>query len=215
MHPELIARAISGIMSPNTNVNEFIVNSMIFNKSVAKNVLHYLSLKGIGSISRDVITFSRSDRLKTAIIALQIGCDIERVSKAVTWKDFEALTLEMLHTFGYATEMNLRFTKPRCEIDVIGIDSARALVIDCKHWKRSNISLISTYVKKQLIRTELFLERRRKSITFAIPIVLTLHSEKVHFINKVPIIPINEFASFLRDFEWNYQEIHVMYAGKK
>ena len=98
---------------------------------------------------------------------------------------------------------------------VSGIDPTCAIVIDCKHWKRSNISLLSTYIKKQLIRTELFLERRRKSITFAIPIVLTLHSEKVHFINKVPIIPINEFASFLRDFDWNYQEIHVMYAGKK
>lgn len=114
MHPELIARAISGIMSPSNNVNEFMVNSMIFSKSVAKNVLHYLNPKGIGSISRGVITFSRADRLKTAIIALQIGCDIERVPKAVTWRDFEALTLEMLHTFGYTTEMNLSFTKPRC-----------------------------------------------------------------------------------------------------
>jgi hypothetical protein len=73
MHPELIAGAISLIMSPHTNVDQFIVNSMIFSKSVAKNVLHYLNLKGIGSISGEVITFSRSDRLKAAIIALQVG----------------------------------------------------------------------------------------------------------------------------------------------
>jgi Holliday junction resolvase-like predicted endonuclease len=68
----------------------------------------------------------------------------------LTWRDFEVLTLEMLHTFGYRTEMNVRFTKPRCEIDVIGIDSTRVLIIDCKYWKGSDISLISTYAKKQL-----------------------------------------------------------------
>jgi hypothetical protein len=79
MHPELIARAISGIISPRTNVDEFMVNSMIFSKSVARNVLYYLNLMGIGSISGELITFSRSDRLKAAIIALQIGCDVERV----------------------------------------------------------------------------------------------------------------------------------------
>ena len=68
------------------------------------------------------------------------------------------------------------------------------------------ISLISTYAKKQLTRTELLLKRRRKSVTFAIPVILTLHSEKLRFINKVPIIPISEFASFLRDFEWNIKK---------
>jgi hypothetical protein len=215
MHAELIAKAISGIRSPYTNLDDFMVDSMIHSKSVAKDVLNYLNLRDIGSISRGLITFSRSDRLKTAIIAMKIGSDIERVSNALTWRDFEAFTLEMLHIFGYKAEMNVRFTQPRCEIDVIGIDSKHALVIDCKHWKRSNISLISTYAKKQITRTELLLKRRTKSISFAIPAVLTLHSEKVHFINGVPVIPINMFASFLHDFHCNYQEIHLIYAKKK
>jgi hypothetical protein len=215
MHPELIVRAISGITSPHTSIDKFMVNSMIFSKSVAKNVINYLNSIGIGSASGEVMTFSRSDRLKTAVMALQIGCDIERVSNALTWRDFEALTLEILHTFGYATEKNVRFTKPRCEIDVIGTDSTHSVVIDCKHWKRSNHSLISTYAMKQLTRTELLLERSRRSITFAIPAILTLHPESVHFINKVPIIPVNQFASFLRDFESNYQEICVVRTDQK
>jgi hypothetical protein len=104
MHPELIARAISGIMSPHTNVDQFIVNSMIFSKSVARNVIHYLNLNGIDSISGKV--------------------------------------------------------------------------------RLCGISLISTYAKKQLTRTELLLKTRRKSVMFAIPVILTLHSEKLRFIKS-------------------------------
>jgi hypothetical protein len=45
MHQELVARAISGIISSSTSIDEFMVNSMIFSKSVAREVLHYLYLR--------------------------------------------------------------------------------------------------------------------------------------------------------------------------
>jgi len=161
MHPELIARAISGMISPRTSIDEFMANCMIFSKTVARDVLHYLHLRGVGSISNEVITFFPSDRLKTALMALQYGCDIERVS---TWRDFEAFTVEVLKRFGYKTHLSVRFRKPRCEIDVIGIDSRHAIVIDCKHWKRSDISSIYKYAKKQLIRTQHLLESKTKQL---------------------------------------------------
>ena len=174
----------------------------------ARDVLHYLHLRGVGSISNEVITFFPSDRLKTALMALQYGCDIERVS---TWRDFEAFTVEVLKRFGYKTHLSVRFRKPRCEIDVIGIDSRHAIVIDCKHWKRSDISSIYKYAKKQLIRTQHLLESKTTTTTSAMPALLTLHSEKVKFVNKVPVIPINALASFLCEFDWNCQEFHIVY----
>jgi Nuclease-related domain len=211
MHAELIAKAIRGVCSPYIDLDEFMVKSRFHSKSVAKDVIRYLNHIGIGSCSRGVITFSRSDRLKTAIVAFEIGSDIERISSGLSWRDFEALTLEILRNFGYKAEVNVRFTKPRCEIDVIGISSTCAIVIDCKHWKRSNLSLVSSYAKKQVSRTQQLIKRRTKSISFAIPAILTLHSENVHFINRVPIIPINKFTSFLHNFQCNYQEMHLMY----
>ena len=69
MHPELVARAISGIISPSTSIDEFMVNSMIFSKGVAREVLHYLYLRGVGSI----IMFFPSNRLKTALTASEDG----------------------------------------------------------------------------------------------------------------------------------------------
>ena len=210
MHPELLVRAISGIISPRTSIDEFMANSMIFSKSVAREVLHYLHLRGIGSISNGIITFLPPDRLKTALMALQDGCDIERVSIALTWRDFEALTVEVLKRFGYKTHLNVRFKKPRCEIDVIGIHSRHAIVIDCKHWKRSDISSIYKYAKKQLIRTQHLLQSKTTTITSAMPVLLTLHSERVKFVNKVPVISINVLPSFLYEFNWNCQEVHML-----
>lgn len=210
MHPELIIRTISGMISPRTSIDEFMANSMIFSKSVARDVLHYLHLRGVGSISTGVITFVPSDRLKTALMALQYGCDIERVSIALTWRDFEAFAVEVLKGFGYKTHLNVRFRKPRSEIDVIGIDSRHAIVIDCKHWKRSDISSIYKYAKKQLIRTQHLLQSKTTTITSAMPVLLTLHSEKVKFVNKVPIIPINALAAFLCEFDWNCQEFQIV-----
>ena len=67
MHPELLVRAISGIISPRTSIDELMANSMIFSKRSS----HYLHLRGIGSISNGVITFLPPDRLKTALMALQ------------------------------------------------------------------------------------------------------------------------------------------------
>lgn len=209
MHAELLARAISGI-SPNTTFDEFRSSSGIVSESVAKDVLQFLNIHSIGSVSPNVILFSESDRLKTAIVALSMGYDIERISKKLNWKDFETLASDVLHLLGYVTETNVRFTKPRTEIDVIGVNSKFAIVADCKHWKRTNISLMRSYVKKQVKRTELLLNyRRNNNITSAVPILLTLHCERVQMIDKTPIVPISKFKSFVQDVQNHLPDIHV------
>ena len=211
MQAELVARAISGI-SPNTTFDEFRSRSGIISMTVAKDVLQFLNIHGIGSVYANVITFSQQDRLKTAIIALNMGYDIESVSKKLGWKDFESLASEVLHLLGYVTETNVRFTKPRTEIDVIGVHSKFAIVADCKHWKRTSISLMTKYTRKQVQRTVLLLDIRKNKINSAVPIILTLHSERVQFIDKTPIVPISKFRSFLHDVQNYLPEILVIPA---
>ena len=211
MQAELVARAISGI-SPDTTFDEFRSRSGIICMTVAKDVLQFLNIHGIGSVYANVITFSQQDRLKTAIIALNMGCDIESVSKKLGWKDFESLASEVLHLLGYVTETNVRFTKPRTEIDVIGVHSKFAIVADCKHWKRTSISLMTKYTRKQVQRTVLLLDIRKNKINSAVPIILTLHSESVQFIDKTPIVPISKFRSFLHDVQNYLPEILVIPA---
>ena len=50
MHPELLARALSGI-SPETTAEEFRIRASIISKPIAENVLDFLSNNGIGTLS--------------------------------------------------------------------------------------------------------------------------------------------------------------------
>jgi hypothetical protein len=34
------------------------------------------------------------------------------------------------------------------EIDVVGVNNKLAIVADCKHWKRNNLSSLSSYARK-------------------------------------------------------------------
>jgi hypothetical protein len=208
MRPELLVQALAAI-EPETNLAKFQETARIASRSVAKSILDFLSSNGIGSISKQAVAFKDSDRLKAAAIALQMGCDAEQVSKHLSWQDFEKLASQLLVSFGYKTQTNVRFTKPRMEIDVVGVSSGFAIVVDCKHWKRNNLSSISNYSCKQAARAERLILHDKK-ISQAVPVILTLHTESVRFVGGIPIVPIFRFKSFIMDVKSFLPEIHVI-----
>ena len=211
MHAELLARSLAAIQSE-TTVDRFQALSRIASRSVALSVLHFLQSNGIGSISKNEITFASTDRLRAATLALQLGSDAEQISKNLSWKDFEQLASHVLVSLGYRSKTNLIFKKPRMEIDVVGINAGFAIVADCKHWKRSNPSSISHYSCKQASRTVRLVEHDR-SILQAVPVILTLHSESVRFVNAVPVVPIFQFKAFVMDVKGFLSDICVIEQG--
>lgn len=213
MHPELLARAISGISSE-TTAELFRIRARIVSELVAERVLDFLSNNGIGTSSGSKILFSKEDRLKIAILALKMGCDIEQISIQLDWKDFEALTSKILRLSGYKTAVHVFFSKPRMEIDVVGTNSKFAIAVDCKHWKNSSLSTLSSYVKKQIERTKILLAKE-SNISSAIPMILTLHYNKVRFIEGTPVVPITEFNSFLNGLEDNISGVYVLYSKNR
>jgi hypothetical protein len=100
------------------------------------------------------------------------------------------------------------------EIDVVGINSKFAIAVDCKHWKHGSLSILSLYAKKQMERTKILLTKRN-NISSAIPIILTLHHNKVRFIDGTPVVPITEFNSFLNGLEDNLSEVYVLYSKNR
>ena len=110
-------------ISPNITLEVFQAKSGLIAKTTARSVLEYLVKRGIGQISRQRYSFSRADRMKVAILALQSGNDIETVSKYLTWQDFESFASDLLNLAGYVAERDLRFSKPiRMQIDVLGVN---------------------------------------------------------------------------------------------
>ena len=220
MHRVLLAKAVRAVSPQEITLEEFQYKSGIVSRTTAKDVLEYIVNNGIGSSTsnRSQYLFSKADKMKLAMLALQRGCDIESISKSVSWKDFEALASEILSLCGYLTRTNIRLSKPsRIEIDVIGVSQKLAIVADCKHWRRYSISSISSYAEKQAQRTKILFKAKGRTkqgyIARAIPIILTLYSMDVEFIDGVPIVPISKFKSFIEDVSVHLSEILVISAN--
>jgi hypothetical protein len=207
LRPELLVKALAAI-EPETTLERFQAASGIASRSVAKSVIDFLTSNGIGTVERNVIKFSGSDRLYAAISALRIGCDIEQISMNLSWRDFEKLASEVLGSLGYRTQTNVQLTKPRMEIDVVGVNSGFAIAVDCKHWKRSNLSSIANFSKRQAARAERLLGHDGK-ISQAVPVIMTLHAESVVFAGGVPVVPVHKFRSFVIDVKGFLPEIYV------
>ena len=208
MHPALLTRAVAG-MAEQSTFDEFCAASGIAGRSVAKGVAEFLLARGIGRADGSTLCFSGRDRVEAAMLAIGAGCDPEQVSQNLSWKDFEGLASQVLSSLGYRTRTNVRFTKPRMEIDVVGVDGGFAVALDCKHWKRENLSAISAYCAKQAARVQ-ELVRREPDIIQAVPVVLTLHAERLVSVGAVPVVPVSRLGSFLADVQRFLPEVCVV-----
>ena len=148
------------------------------------------------------------NKLKSVLSDIKSGMPIEEASCDVDWKDFEGLVAEVLESKNFEVVRNFRMKKPTMEIDVVGIRLDTALLIDCKHWKRMSNSALEGIVQKQVERVKHYV-----SITdeiMAVPVIVTLYQESVKLINKVPIVPIMQFSSFIDEFYGNLDNIRIV-----
>jgi hypothetical protein len=178
-------------------------------KETTREVIDYLVSQGIGQLSDGSVVFSFEHKLETILLAMNKGCDPERLSKKMHWKDFELFTSQLIESAGYSIERNVILTKPRIQIDVIGFYRNIALLIDCKHWMKVHGFNIAKFSSNQIRRAEIFLEKR-KDIESAIPIIVTLYDSYYNFFERVPIVPISKFKEFLQNFPFYLDRMHLV-----
>ena len=193
MHHKLIIRGIRAIIPGGVSEHDFSVASEMDEFS-AKELLQIFLQNGIGVLDENIVDFQISDRIKASIFAIRNGATIEDVSEFLSWQDFEELVSRILDENGFHIQKNLILTKPRMEIDVVGIKLGISILIDCKHWKRMTQSALNDIVEKQVERVKSYVQKTES--TSAIPVIVTLHKENVDFVNQVPIVPIMELSSF-------------------
>tara|TARA_B100000029_G_scaffold98158_1_gene88382 strand:+ start:182 stop:640 length:459 start_codon:yes stop_codon:yes gene_type:complete len=148
------------------------------------------------------------NKLENAISAIKSGVPIEEASRDVDWKDFEGLVAEILESKNFEVTRNFRMKKPTMEIDVVGIHLGTAVLIDCKHWKRMTNSALENIVLKQIDRVKHYVAITDE--VMAAPVIVTLYQEGVKLVNKVPIVPIMQFSSFIDEFYGNLEEIRTV-----
>ena len=207
MHHKLITRGIRGIIPGGISEFDFSAASEIDEFS-AKELLGIFIENGIGVLDNGIANFQNSDKILASIFAITNGASIEDVAEFLSWQNFEELVTCILEENGFQVEKNLILTKPRMEIDVVGIKLGIAVLIDCKHWKKISKSALDDIVYKQTERVKNYVSKTES--TMAIPVIVTLHQEKVNFVNKVPIIPVIQLSSFLDEFYGNLDKMKTI-----
>ena len=204
MHHKLIIKGIRGIISGGISELDFSTASELDDFS-AKELLHIFVQNGIGEFDENTVKFQNSDKIHASVFAITNGASIEDVSEFLSWQDFEELVSRILDENGFQVQKNLMLTKPRMEIDVVGIKLGIAILIDCKHWKKMSKSALNDIVDKQIERVKSYVKKTES--TSAVPVIVTLHQEKVNFVNQVPIVPIIQLSSFLDEFYGNLDKM--------
>lgn len=199
INPSLLTHILDNFDSGLENFG--IANDDIFNELVFFLSRHNIRIKG------NKIDVSSFNKLSIALLAIRNGADLVKICGKINWHDFELFSSKIMKHNGYRVYTNFRLKNPRREIDVIGIKSQKALLVDCKHWKKTLLSNLEEIVDKQKKRSMLFLQKSNMKVENAFPIILTLLPNGSQFVNDVPIISIDKLNSFLLDFDMCYQNI--------
>lgn len=199
---QTLVRSIPGIIPGGMSVTDFAMATQT-GEETSIEILDNLMQNGIGKYEDNLIQFDENDKLKTSILAITMGAPIDEVSRFLSWQDFESLAAEILESRDFDTTRNVILTKPRVQIDVVGIKSDIAVLIDCKHWNKMSQSALEKAVKKQVERTKQFVSKEK--VHGAIPAIVTLYQHETQFIDKVPIIPIHQLDSFCDEFYGNIE----------
>ena len=207
MHHKLIIRGIRAIIPGGVSEHDFSVATQMDEFS-AKELLQIFLQNGIGVLDENIVDFQNSDRIKASIFAIRNGATIEDVSEFLSWQNFEELVSRVLDENGFHIQKNLILTKPRMEIDVVGIKLGISILIDCKHWKRMTQSALNDIVEKQVERVKSYVQKTES--TSAIPVIVTLHQEKIDFVKQVPVVPILQLSSFLDEFYGNLDKMKTI-----
>jgi restriction endonuclease len=183
--------------------------------TVTNEIINFLLERGIGKRNRrGLLSFSSTDKVKTSILAISSGVDIMKISQFLSWKDFERFASEILLNCGFKTINNVRFTKPRAEIDIVATKSNLCLSIDCKHWANNARNRLFEHTQKQIQRTERLLGSPFE-FRIAVPVLLTIYPNfEPYFSNLVPIVDISKFRAFVNEIESNAHDLRIISRDK-
>ncbi len=186
-------------------------------QEILQNALIRLEEKGLLKISGGYIEVTNVIGL--AIEGLKLGLSHESVATCLRWKDFEYYTSKILEAHGYYVYRGLKggLKGGRFEIDVLGYREELALAIDCKHWKKSRISLLKVHAEAHISRVEKLSYAIKAKIVdigfrrgIILPVIVTLYEPYEKIYSGVPLVPIAEFNDFLLNIRKYMEELNLI-----
>jgi hypothetical protein len=200
-------------------------------KDLANEILRKLHGEGFLTLSGGIVSVNGEQRLKMAARAVELGADIERVSRVLNWEEFERFSTLSFEANEFQVKKNFRFTwmKKRWEIDILGLKKPVIISADCKHWHKGWSGAASVKsAKKQIERTKALAEasasgniRSKIGIekwehAYFVPVILSLAPSQHKFYEGTPIVPILQLRDFLQNVMVYLDEIRrffVLFKG--
>ncbi len=218
---ETLMLALLGFGEGKANLDDLVKRSQL-SASRTVEALAKIHKEGFVQMLDGVLCVTSSRRIDIVMSLLNSGTDVESISKAAGWQEFEQLGEAFLKTHGYATRRHFRYSssRRRYELDLIALKKPCLLSIECKRWKRSWQSVgIHRIVISHLARTQSLSEILRdykeklgiadwKAVEI-FPIVLMLSDTPSRAERGVPIVPIHRFRDFLIELEGHLDEFPV------
>lgn len=177
---------------------------------IGEELLQRLQNDGLVYVREGLVEADSVQRLKLAVRAVELGADVERVSSALEWQEFENMAAVALERNGYAVQRNLRFKHAgrKWEVDVVGCKKPVVISIDCKHWRHGMFpSVLKKIAEEQRERTKALadsLPNPAVKIKFAswemvilIPAVLSLTVGRSKLCDGVPVVPVLQLQDFV------------------
>jgi len=191
-----------------------------------------------GNYNKDYIAIDKIKFILQCITHLDF--DLKSLSELLNYNGFEALISEILIKNNYTVIKNFRFSdksnfksktkQGRYEVDVIGIKRNIILLIDAKQWKHRDVYSSMNKAANLQYQRVLALKKNpekfshlifqllgsspniKKFLPFRlIPIMVTLENNGIKTNdNKVPLISILEFNSFLQEFQIHLDYVKVI-----
>lgn len=173
-----------------------------------EEVQHLLYSCGCSSVQTNgttYLTLPHACRVKLGIKICEIGHDITRVARFLTWKDFEFFVCEIAEEWGYRVLHDVRMKEPRMQIDVVCTKDDFAISFDCKHWRYYSRSALSAAARAQEQRSvRLSRSENFPGVTRFLPAIITVYETSVRVLEGVAIVPVNALSGFLQDAKYEF-----------
>jgi Holliday junction resolvase-like predicted endonuclease len=177
-------------------------------------LLAKLGKEGLIEDSRSRLEASPGQRLGIAVRAIRSGADLERVSRALGWLEFEEMVAYALEQNGYEARSRFRFQAEgrRWEIDVLAAKKPLIICAECKHWSRGlgNMTarkIVEAHMKKVRVLSQYPLKAMKKlglrswERAVFVPVAMSLTPARERIYRRIPVVTIFELPSFLSEFE--------------
>ncbi|MEM1666734.1 MAG: nuclease-related domain-containing protein [Nitrososphaerota archaeon] len=205
--PEIVTRIVENLLKLTSHGNKITIDVLAEHSVVSRDVAFKIVSRLLGKdFNVNCVEVTGDTRLSIILKCIRDYAPAEVLARHVSWKDFEVLSAKVLNEYGFnvLTNVRLRLSKKKCELDVLAVRSPTVLLLDCKKWNavlsgKRLTSIVESHMRRGRMLAEYLLNMLGKGETTVeiVPAVLTLYGSNKRVENGVAIVPVGLLGNFI------------------